>query len=134
MQARIVKRSCGLVVLLCMLVVFSGCQKRTVSDYMQEFAEIVAEYGYEAAWKPLRDSEHTVAVPIFDETVWHVFRIGEEDLFVYFDSSNRAKQLAEQFCADPAFGRAVAYRMRYIVMYQGADEHMQMLLTALESA
>ncbi len=67
-------------------------------------------------------------MPIFNQSVWDTFWVNGEALYVYFDTSNRAKQLCQQFCSDPDEGRSVAFGLRFIVNYRGNEESIYKLM------
>jgi hypothetical protein len=111
------------VFLLATALAFTSCQKRDEQAYFQPLADFLTAHGYgEYALEPLADQAGNTSVPIYDATVWHSLRIGTEELLVYFDSSNRAKQLADQFCREDESQKVIYVGLRFIICYAGADE------------
>lgn len=120
--------------LIIVLLACTGCGKQTVDKQLATLSKALDEAGYACTITPLSEVAPDTDVPIHDATVWYSVKLGEEELLVYFDSSNRAKQLAKQFCTDPAYGRTIAYGLRYIISYQGSDTEVDRLLDSLENA
>lgn len=116
--------------LLCALfLLVSSCTAQPLENKFQAFVNWLGDHGYSSTYTPLADSGNEVDVPIFNETVWYLFALeGGEELLVYFDTSNRAKQLAEQFCSNPSYGKTAAFGLRFIVNYRGNDEGVLSLL------
>lgn len=122
------KRRWGWLLLAGMLWVLSGCQEASQLDKLSALAEWITEQGYTCRYDPsLRAAEGT-SVPIGDPSLWIPFQVEGEELLVYFDTSNRAKQLARQFASDEIYGTSAAFGLRFIVNYRGADPVVLALL------
>ncbi len=108
--------------------VLPSCQAREEVSYFQPLLDSLAERGDPYTLTPLAQTDPDAKVPIYDATVWQCLAINGENLWVYFDSSNRAKQLAEQFCSGQGTGKVVYVGMRFIVCYPGAEEEIATLM------
>ena len=120
------ERMCALLILV--LLVCTSCQKQTEPGYFQPLLDFLQSRGYTGELEPLKKGESPIPVPIYDETVWHLLWIGQEEVLVYFDSSNRAKHLAEQFCSDVENGKVIYVGLRFILCYPGTDEEISLLM------
>lgn len=106
----------------------ASCQGETLDSYIGRMAETIRVAGYDCKVLPSEKSLGEVDVPIYDSSVWRGLEVEGERLYVYFDSSNRAPQLAQQFGSGFPQGRTVAYGMRYILYYPGQEEAILQLL------
>ena len=107
----------------------SSCQKQEEVENFQPLLDFLQSHGYSGRLEPLMKGESPIPVPIYDETVWKKLWVGQEELLlVYFDSSNRAKHLAEQFCSDPQNGKVIYVGLRFILCYPGEDEGIWQLM------
>ena len=118
--------------LLLMALAISSCQPENLLIKLETLASWMQEQGYSSTYALLAETGKTVNMPIVNESAWYLFRLGDEELYVYFDTSNRAKQLAEQFFNDASYGRTVAFRLRFIVNYRGEDKGILRLLDDME--
>ena len=118
--------------LLALVFTLAGCRKQTVEEQFKTLTDALTESGYAYTLAPLAEEGRGEPVPIYDETVWYLVTLGEEELLVYFDSSNRAEHLARQFCGGVTDARVTAFGLRYIILYRGADEGVHALLDGLE--
>ena len=109
------------VLLLFASIATSACRQEAQTSKVQKLADWLSDKGYHCSYVLLAETEIILDVPIENENDWYLFRIGEENLFVYFDTSNRAKQLVEQFFSKSAAGHTVAFTLRFIVHYLGED-------------
>ena len=123
----IVRKRIALLLLLAALVT-SACQTENQLSKLETLADWMREQGYTPTYALLAEAGRTVDMPIANENAWYLFRLGDEELYVYFDTSNRAKQLAEQFFSDAAYGCTAAFRLRFIVNYRGEDDGILKLL------
>lgn len=118
-------------VLAGMLLALSGCQEASQLDKLSALEKWITGQGYECIYDPsLRAAEGT-PVPIGDASLWIPFQVQGEELLVYFDTSNRAKQLARQFAAHEAYGTSAAFGLRFIVNYRGTDPNIFALLESM---
>ena len=108
-----------LLALVLMLVFSPGAQEP--QDYFRPLLDFPARYGYSPVLAPLNLPPDT-KIPIYDQTVWHGLTLNGETLWVYFDTSNRANYLAQQFCTDEAYGKVIYVGLRFILCYPGGDE------------
>jgi len=131
MVKKIAQKRFALLLLLTALAI-SSCQPENPLSKLETLADWMREQGYSSTYALLAETGITVNMPIVNESAWYLFRLGDEALYVYFDTSNRAKQLAEQFFNDASYGRTVAFRLRFIVNYRGEDEEILMLLDNME--
>lgn len=135
MKHAIIKRMLAAGLLLCLLVSLSACQKQTLSEKFQTLSQALNDRGYPHTVVAVSTRGQHFDVPIYDDSVWYgVWLEDGESLLVYFDSSNRAKQLAEQFCDDASYGKSVAYGLRYIILYQGEDAAILQMLDDLAAS
>ncbi len=133
-KTRGAKRWMGLSVLLAAALCLCACHQETPNEQFKLLTDTLAEKGHTATVTPLSDTGRSEAVPIYNETVWYsVMLEGGQELLVYFDTSNRAKQLAEQFCKEPEDGKVAALGLRYILLYRGEDEAMNALMDELNA-
>lgn len=129
------KRMLAVGLLLCLLISLSACQKQTLTEQFQALSQALNDRGYPHTIIAAPTLGRDFDVPIYDDSVWYdVLLDNDEYLLVYFDSSNRAKQLAEQFCDDPSYGKCVAYGLRYIILYQGEDAAILQMLDELAAS
>jgi len=119
-----------LFVAIMLLILLTSGQKRDEQAYFKPLTDFLASCGYAYSLESLKDQVGSRDVPIYNETVWYSLRIGadEEEVLVYFDSSNRAKQLADQFCRGDESRKVVHVGMRFILCYQGTDEGIVRLM------
>lgn len=134
MKHAIIKRMLAAGLLLCLFVSLSACQKQTLSEQFQTLSQALNDRGYSHTVIAVPTLGQHFDVPIYDDSVWYMVTIDDEYLLVYFDSSNRAKQLAQQFCDDPSYGKSVAYGLRYILLYQGEDAAILQMLDELAAS
>ncbi|MCL1854726.1 MAG: hypothetical protein FWF86_03240 [Clostridia bacterium] len=118
--------------LLFVALAASSCHPENTLSKLETLANWLREQGYDSTYTLLAETDQTVDMPIVNESAWYLFRIENEMLYVYFDTSNRAKQLAGQFFSDAAYGRTVAFRLRFIVNYRGEDEEILGMLDNME--
>jgi len=128
---RIVHKRFALLLLLAALFI-SSCQPENPLSKLETLADWLREQGYSSAYRLLAETGISVNMPIENESAWYLFQVGDEELYVYFDTSNRAKQLVEQFFSDASYGRTAAFRLRFIVNYRGEDEGILGLLDSME--
>lgn len=119
--------------LAAMLLVMSGCQGASQLDKLTALADWITGQGYACAYDPQIRAAADAAVPIGDPSLWIPFQVEGEELLVYFDTSNRAKQLARQFCAGEDYGTCAAFGLRFIVNYRGTEPRILALLSAMEA-
>ena len=118
----------ALLLSLALLAALTSCQKREEQAYFQPLTDFLTSRGYEHTLEPLADQAGSKNVPIYDESVWYSLQIGTEDVLVYFDSSNRAKHLADQFCRDDESRKVIYVGLRFILCYSGVDERILQLM------
>jgi len=82
---------------------------------------------------PLTENSQHTLIPIYDQTVWQSLMVGDEEMLVYFDSSNRAKHLVQQFCGVLDNGKAFYVGLRFILYYQGDSQDIMLLLDELQA-
>ena len=116
------------------LLAFSGCQEASQLDKLSALAEWITGQGYACTYDLQARAAADIPVPIGDQSLWIPFQVEGEELLVYFDTSNRAKQLAQQFCGDAAYGTSAAFGLRFIVNYRGGDPGILALLEAMAAA
>lgn len=125
------RKSKRLLILLLMLpLLLSACQKQETSAYFEPLFDFVTQHGYAYTFAPLSQQGKNVEVPIYNETVWYSLKLGEEELLVYFDDSNRAKQLSAQFCESTENQKVIYVGMRFIICYRGTDEGIKAMMDA----
>lgn len=135
MKHAIIKRMLAAGLLLCLLVSLSACQKQTLTEQFQNLSQALNDRGYPHTVSAVSTMGRHFDVPIYDDSVWYEVLLEDgESLLVYFDTSNRAKQLAQQFCDDPSYGKSVAYGLRYIILYQGEDAAILQMLDELAAS
>ena len=119
-----------------LIIVLGYSQEDTQNVKIQSLANWIRERGFHCTLLPLTDARMDVDIkfPVIDDNAWYLMQVNGEDLFVYFDTSNRAKQLAEQFFYNSDFERTVAFRMRFIISYNGANGKIHGLLDELQKA
>ena len=127
------KRGLIWIVLGVFLISLSACAPQEPKNHFQQLFDFMQAEGRAYTWEALADKGEKTPVPIYNETVWHRLTLGEEELLVYFDASNRAKQLAEQFCGDPAYGCVIHVGLWYIICYQGEDEEILQMMDRLQA-
>ena len=119
-------RMMAIVLLLMLLLMLVSCQKQDEQIFFQPLFDFLESRGYTYTCEPLAAQGRNVSVPIYDESVWHSLMANDEELLVYFDSSNRANYLAEQFCGEEE--NVICVGLRFIVCYRGENaEILQMM-------
>jgi len=123
-KPKVIIMSLMAVFLFVLLISISSGHKRDDQAYFQPLTDFLSSRGYTYKLEPLADQAGSKDVPIYNETVWYSLCIGtdEEELLVYFDSSNRAKHLADQFCRGDETRKVVYVGLRFILCYSGTDE------------
>ena len=119
------------VLLAGMLLFLSACQGSSQMDKLAALSDWIEGQGYPCTYDPAVSAPKDTPVAIGDPSLWIPFQVGGEELLVYFDTSNRAKQLAQQFCSDPAYGTTSYFGLRFIVNYRGTDPGILTLLTQM---
>ena len=122
------KTGLAVVLLLGLFALFALPKTQMKQTYFEPLFDFVKKHGYEYTFEPLARQEGAPEVPIYNETVWHALRVGTEELWVYFDDSNRAKQLSEQFCQGEENGKVIYVGLRFIICYHGADESILQMM------
>ena len=115
------------------LLSLTSCAPQEPKNHFQQLFDFLQAEGRTYTWEALADKGENIPVPIYDETVWYRLTLGEEELLVYFDASNRAKQLAAQFCTDPAYGHVIHVGLWYIICYSGEDEAILEMMDRLQA-
>ena len=128
------RKALALAALCALLGTLGACAAKSTAHYLDELAQVIKAHGYACTWEPLADTGREDAVPIFEQSSWYLFHVGQEEVLVYFDSSNRAKQLAQQFISKDEYPHVATYGLRYILVYNGQEEGVLNLLAELDSA
>ena len=113
--------------LIITMVLFSSCQPNEEASVFQPLLDYAIAHGYEAVLTPLAETGEDV--PIFNASVWYRLMLDQDEVLVYYDSSNRAKQLAAQFCNEPEDGHVYSIGLRFILLYRGDTAAMDEFLT-----
>lgn len=111
-----------LLLLLCSLFLLTGCHSTPeLSVLLKPLLTKAEEAGYSCSLLPLAQTGDMTEVAIYDSSVWYQLLLNQEEVLVYFDSSNRASYLIEQFCNGKNLGYFGAVGLRFIVNYRGTD-------------
>lgn len=122
-------RKAALVALLmCMLALLCGCKQNPSEEKLYaRMTEHFARHGYECVFSPLEEERK---VPIYNATAWKTLMLGQEEVLVYFDESNRADYLASGI--DPAgYSFVGRFGLRFVLVYEGADSGVLEALNAM---
>lgn len=114
--------------LLLSLLLLCSCKENPSEEVLK--ARLIGHFearGYTCSFEaaPLERS-----VPIYNASAWEVMHLGQEEVLVYFDESNRADYLADGI--DPAGYTFVGQLgLRYVLAYEGQDEDVLEALRAM---
>ncbi|MEG0269575.1 MAG: hypothetical protein RR821_04920 [Clostridia bacterium] len=89
----------------------------------QLFSKLLAHFeerGYTCELSPLADSEPSAKVAIFNASAWYKLTLGQEQVLVYFDESNRADYLSSLIDTE-TYGTVAHFGLRFVLTYQGSD-------------
>ena len=127
MAAKNAKIRLGMVLLL-LLALVCGCkQNPTDAELKARLVGHFADHGYTCAFEK---AEEECEVPIYNASVWEKLHLGQEEVLVYFDESNRADYLASGI--DPApYSFVGRLGLRYVLVYEGQDEKVLEALRAM---
>jgi len=116
------------VLLLGMLFILSGCkQNPSEQELYARMRDYFGNLGYTCEFSP---TEENSQVPIYLSSSWKTLRLGEEEVLVYFDESNRADYLASGINAD-AYSYVGRFGLRFVLVYQGTDSGVLQALQAM---
>ncbi|NLO86847.1 MAG: hypothetical protein GX096_15685 [Clostridiales bacterium] len=127
------KKTAVLAMLLVSLLLFAGCKQNPSEE--QLFSKLIAHFedrGYPCDKIPLAQSTETMDVPIADASSWYLCTMGQEQVLIYFDESNRADYLASQIDQEQ-YGHVATYGLRFIVNYRGEDAGILEAMDAMPS-
>lgn len=115
-----------LIILSCFTL--SGCKQNPTQEQLyQKLFAAFEDAGYSCT---LTDVPEGVTVGIYDTTVWKALKVGDEQVLVYFDESNRADYLTTMI--DEADYTCVThFGQRFVLTYHGQDEKLIKLLEAM---
>ena len=113
--------------LLLSLLLLCSCKENPSEEVLK--ARLIGHFearGYTCSFEaaPLERS-----VPIYNASAWEVMHLGQEEVLVYFDESNRADYLADPI-DESIYGKVARFGLRFVVVYSGADAGV---LNALDS-
>ena len=103
-----------LAIALCFMC--SSCQKTYQDPYITMANEFISR-GFPVK---ILDVTPTTNVAIYTNEVWKCFEYKQEQIYVYFDESNRADYLCDQINKEQ-FTHVAPFGLRYVLTYNGTD-------------
>lgn len=113
------KKKLVFAVLLLALLLLCGCKQNPTEE--QLFSKLISHFetrGYACTLSRLEEERD---VPIYKASVWHRLMVGDEEVLVYFDESNRADYLMASV-DESIYGHTARFGLRFVVVYPGNDE------------
>lgn len=131
MQKKAVRdlKRCAIALLVALTALaLGGCKQNPAQE--QLYGKLFAAFedaGYSCT---LEDVPEGAQVGIYDATVWKILRVGDEQVLVYFDESNRADYLVTMI-DESAYGYVTHFGQRFVLSYSGRDQTLLALLEAM---
>ncbi|MDD3335938.1 MAG: hypothetical protein PHI98_10550 [Eubacteriales bacterium] len=122
------KRELLVLILLLLLPLFCSCKQNPTEE--QLYAKLLKAFedaGYSCV---LEELPSDAPVGIYNATVWKRLRVGQEEVQVYFDESNRADYLLT-FVDEDVYGYTTCFGQRFVLVYHGTDEALLAFLKQL---
>ncbi|MBR6571614.1 MAG: hypothetical protein IKK75_14290 [Clostridia bacterium] len=117
-----------IVMLVCVLALLCGCKQNPSEERLYaRMTEHFAKYGYPCSFSALEDGRD---VPIYQSSAWKKLMLGQEEVLVYFDESNRADYLSSGIDAEK-YGFVGQFGLRFVLVYSGADSGVLEALNAM---
>ena len=117
-----------IVMLVCVLALLCGCKQNPSEERLySRMTEHFAKYGYPCSFSALEDGRD---VPIYQSSAWKKMLLGQEEVLVYFDESNRADYLSSGIDAEK-HGFVGQFGLRFVLVYNGADSGVLEALNAM---
>lgn len=127
------KRVAILAVLAISLLLLTACKQNPSEEQLfSKLRQHFEDRGYTFELMPLTEAEVQPKVAIYDASVWTLCSLGEEELLIYFDDSNRADYLGGLIDQEE-YGYIGTYGLRFIVNYRGEDAGVIEALDAMPS-
>ena len=113
------------------VVLCTACACHSNPTQEQLYSKLFAHFesrGFTCRLLPLEEDR---TVPIYRAKAWNALMLGDEEVLVYFDDSNRSDYLSA-FVDEETFGQVWQFGLRFVLVYNGESADVLSALNEIE--